>query len=334
MIKTVVILIMVCIAAITSTILIAIHNKHLKDDATFANAKYKEAALQLGEATNKLGDANKKVSELSDQLQSEIKSGNEKATKYTELEAKYNVVVNQIPQSKPVPIQVPPSSTEVPLPEGLHLTPGHYYFVHNNNVDSAQALDLGGAFSVPYSDDRIDITTALFTIQDKSNLTLPSYQTGYSLHLKLRGQIVETINPKGEKNTYAELYEIDKDGNDKGKFQLTNFTTVSNDQRKKHFQLWNPHIDAGVIGGFNGALQLGGSIGVSVMSYGLTDNDLTWRFIRPGVALTGKGAAIDFSPVLYNIGEPLPLVSNLWVGPYINYDFKNLGAGLMFNLVL
>ena len=77
-------------------------------------------------------------------------------------------------------------------------------------------------------------------------------------------------------------------------------------------------------------------IGVSVMSYGKTPDDLLWRFARLSGGLTRHGFALNLSPAQLNLGKFLPVVSNTWILPYLGYDFGaqaahgGLGIGLVF----
>lgn len=304
-------------------------NKELDIQLKRANAQYEEASLALDRATTELGDANKKVSELSKDLQGQLKARQEITQRYAELHTKYEVIASQ----NNIPVDNTGTIVDSTAPD-FRFAEGHYYLATEQG--GSKLVDLGPDLKFGFHDNRIVISAKLATGVDKQTKQLtPMSDISYKLQLRIKTMMVTTIDPKGHENTYAEMYEVDETGTKVlGKFSTDQFYVVTKDQRAKHMEWWNPHLDAGLVAGYNGSpTQLGGSIGVSLMSYGLTKNDMTWRFIRPGVTLSER-VGLDLAPALYNIGEPLPLVSNLWVGPYIGYDFKNTSLGLMLNLVL
>ncbi len=79
------------------------------------------------------------------------------------------------------------------------------------------------------------------------------------------------------------------------------------------------------------------SLGVSLFSYGKTKVLPTWTFLGLGVGyeMNGRNLVFVLSPVDYNLGDVLPLVKNLYIGPAVGYDingdFSVLG-GIRVNL--
>lgn len=74
-------------------------------------------------------------------------------------------------------------------------------------------------------------------------------------------------------------------------------------------------------------------VGLSLFSYGLNSNDNSWRFIRFGVGgWTNTGIDLTLSPLMYNFGRPLPILTNTWIYPYVGYNVNHnkykLGIGL------
>ena len=59
---------------------------------------------------------------------------------------------------------------------------------------------------------------------------------------------------------------------------------------------------------------------LSLFSYGKTKVDSDWQFLSFGVA-AGEDYEMAFvTPFKYNIGKPLPLLENLFVGPTVYID--------------
>ena len=81
----------------------------------------------------------------------------------------------------------------------------------------------------------------------------------------------------------------------------------------------------------------GADMGISLSSYGETEADSLFRFFRIGVGYNAERQAAHFSiaPFLYNIGKPLPLLTNLYLAPQVGIDTSggitvNLGIGPHF----
>lgn len=99
-------------------------------------------------------------------------------------------------------------------------------------------------------------------------------------------------------------------------------------EKSTQFYWWAPHLDLAI----DNTLTLqsdtffnpGASLGLSIMGYGRTKNDLDWKFIRVGIgANVEKNFYLTLQPVEYNIGKFIPLLSDLWVGIGASYDFSN-----------
>ena len=64
------------------------------------------------------------------------------------------------------------------------------------------------------------------------------------------------------------------------------------------------------------------SIGLTVVSYGLSSKDLAWRFARLSLGI-GQEISVGFTPILYNAGNDLPVLTNLWIGLSTHYGLTN-----------
>lgn len=68
--------------------------------------------------------------------------------------------------------------------------------------------------------------------------------------------------------------------------------------------------------------ELTPNLQISLLSYGKTKTDPVWTFlgIGGGYETQAKKPAVVISPVNYNLGQNLPLIDNLHVGPTVTYD--------------
>lgn len=282
------------------------------------NQALSQANLDIGKAHTQLGDANKKIEELTTELQKVIKDHKETIISYNELWAKYQ---NQSGGHSEV--ITPTTPTVVVVSETFKS--GLLYLAQSENT--LQPLWPPPVFN--YIDERLTINSKLISepIDNKYVLYLDN---NYTLTLFFKLNLVQTISPSGMINNYAELWEIMPNGKEIEKLEITKFESLVTDQRVAHLMWWAPHLDLGIIGGWNGAFIFGGSIGFSSSGFGLTRNDLTWRFLRVGITL-GEKVGLDFTPILWNVN--LPLISNLWIAPMITYNGR-LGAGLFLGVVL
>lgn len=100
-------------------------------------------------------------------------------------------------------------------------------------------------------------------------------------------------------------------------------------EQKPEFRLWDPAIYLSISAGINFWPQVQFSatmnLGVSVMSYG------AWRFIGLNAGFDGANNTFQasFFPFTYNIAEHMPVVSNIYLFPYIGINHQNtVGAGI------
>ncbi len=284
------------------------------------NNQLMKANLDLGRAETQFGDAQKKLGLLDDELQASIKARNESLTMYGTLLAKYNAKG----EGKTVYLPGATEVIEVPVESDMKFHLYNFYWAETEKT----LRDLGAAMPSGFEDHRVFIKTALFT--DTTGEITFGYN--YELKLKLLGELVQTTTESGSVNHYLTMWELDDQGKKVGKFQLTKFDVVVNDNRVGKFFWFAPHLDLGIVGGFDGQPVLGGSVGVSLSGYGYTKNDLSFRFARVGMTLA-ENPGLELSPVLFNLGGPIPLVSNIWIGPAATFNGK-WGGALLLNVVL
>lgn len=160
----------------------------------------------------------------------------------------------------------------------------------------------------------------------------------YKLHQKFRGIFVETVLPTGGRNHYAKFYEVGPNGKDVGELKLEQFEVLKSSELESHMMWWNPKIDLGLGLGFNSILKFSwmADIGISISAYGSTPDDISWRFFRIGTGITGNGFSLTLSPIQFNLGKYLPLISNMWLTPTGGLEFPGpigiftLGISVVF----
>jgi len=143
-------------------------------------------------------------------------------------------------------------------------------------------------------------------------------------------------------------YSVPEKSNEKHRIKLTSSEYLQVPESRKMFW-WNPLLDVGAFVGANihsftigpgrsdGVFSFGAELGISFSSYGYTKADNLWRLFRVGLGYDAERRAghLSFSPAAFNIGDPLPLLTNLWVYPYVGIDSGGgvlLGGGIGFQL--
>ena len=146
-------------------------------------------------------------------------------------------------------------------------------------------------------------------------------------------QRFEMIEATGSNDSrYIQLFEVGPDGKHfGGALKTEGFNVVQREKETEKFFLWAPHVDIAL--GVNLEAKPQGELAVSVMGYGKTENDLEWRFIRLGLQTDTESLGGVVCPASYNVGGPLPLVSNIWLSPCYVFDGEH-GASVSVGAVL
>jgi hypothetical protein len=264
-----------------------------------------QSKLEIGRAETKLGDAETMISKLNRKIQDEIASNDAELRLYVSLKAKYNHEMNRKRIETRVVYRDREVERQVDLPKGK-------VFIRKDDGTYKEITSMEWS----YKDFRLTIEG------DAVKETL-----SYKLHQKFRGNFAEAKLPSGGYNHYVEIYEIDDKGRDIGRIKLTSLKAMKTDPYKSQFFWFNPKLDLELGYGLSTHLDsVGiGTVGVSVAAYGVTKNDLSWRFLRIGFGGSSDGLILTGSPVQFNLGRILPLISNLWFVPSAGYDF-NLAA--------
>lgn len=112
---------------------------------------------------------------------------------------------------------------------------------------------------------------------------------------------------------------------------------------KNRFFWLNPKLDINVFMGGrvhqfaygfgkpNEIISLGLDVGMSLSSYGKTKVNSLFRMFRFGIGYNAsrQGGHLSFAPIAFNIGNPLPLLTNLYFTPQVGID---TGGGITINL--
>jgi hypothetical protein len=281
-----------------------------------------QSNLSIGRAQIQVADLQKQLENLPTQIQQDIESRKGKLTEVGIATLSLNSKPLQITSSSSKP-----TLDSKKLNTNLNLEPGALYqAINENNVEMVDALP----FSL--SDYQIQIDGAVVP-----GIGTYTTKVEYQLHLKLKAVEAQVILPSGDINRYLILYQLDENKKPIEFLTLDNYQVSISDQRKEHMFWWAPHIDVGVLGGLqfkNPSVAYGGSLGFSVAGYGLTKDDLQWKFLRVGLNLGNHGIGGDLAPFEFNFGKYIPFLSNLWVGPIVWENASGPGGGVFMSVGL
>jgi hypothetical protein len=112
--------------------------------------------------------------------------------------------------------------------------------------------------------------------------------------------------------------------------EVVDSTTLQTEE-KPRFKFFDPglylSLNAGIIVWNKLGFSLPINLNFSLMSYG------EWKFLAVGIGLDTFEKSFDAQliPFLYNIGDPIPLLTNLYIYPYVGVDHRvntSIGLGL------
>ena len=143
------------------------------------------------------------------------------------------------------------------------------------------------------------------------------WKTGtYSIEIHERITLAE--NDKRVDSIVEVWLENNKNSKTKGIKYPINLESVDWVRREKKDRkwMWNPRLSLGMSIGEDAYPNLG----LSMFSYGRTKRDMDWRFFDIGIGGNSDDWFVQFTPVEYNIGNFIPLVENIFAGPYVNIN--------------
>jgi hypothetical protein len=147
----------------------------------------------------------------------------------------------------------------------------------------------------------------------------------WNLQVFPRSYIVKNVvseNEEGETIIYNK-FEIEVEGK-KYPIDINSSTTV---QEPKSSEFWfNPKLylgtGVGVVVNNEVRAEVVPSVEISFFSYGPNKKHSEWSLLNIGLGAHTQQVSpvVTISPVNYNVGDPLPLLDNLFVGPSIGVD--------------
>lgn len=153
---------------------------------------------------------------------------------------------------------------------------------------------------------------------------------------------VSTVLTKAKNNNFTFLHQISTVNNSrnelKNKEYLLDITESSYVQLEEKTKKWTSkmHLDLGIdnlISYPKLDYLLGVNFGISFFNYGKTEDDNVLRLLRVSAGIykdSNLGVYCAASPILYNLGTILPLISDFWVFPNFGTNFSQFffGVGL------
>jgi hypothetical protein len=300
--------------------------RSLKEDNENLNSQLSNADLELGRAATLKTSLYNEIDMLDDQIKLHIKKNSELITEVAKWKAKQAI-------SGETKVVIEEKAIEIPVEinlEDLGIESNQFYYTR---VSSMGTLFYPLGDELKFEDFRLKATIGFNDglLSNKPGLTLK-----YDFVQELYGTLVRTVNQNGNVSFYLKL----KAQTTTDKYEdipLASFEVVTKDLSEKKFNWFNPKLDLGFISGIDSSFTLksGATFGTSIMSYGKTDNDLSWRFIRLGLDVRNTSLGLNFTPVMWNFGDVIPLISNLWIGPQGSIDLtKNSSLGLLITVGL
>lgn len=141
--------------------------------------------------------------------------------------------------------------------------------------------------------------------------------------LKFYTTVVETETKDGFSNRYVELnVENRRIPSLRGKLfpiKIDDFVWEKKEIKDKSFD-FNPRLGFGATCTNEGIYP---NIGISLFSYGRTYRDINFRFLTIAAGGDDDKLSLGLTPVSYNLGEFIPLVENLFLGPNVSINTDN-----------
>ena len=281
------------------------------------NEQLQEANLEIGKGRTVISQRDISIKDLSSELQKVLKENKELVTKYNAIVALYNSHGHGT--SGQTGTNNPPINSTNPIYEKGNI----YLAISKNDI-----LNFKPPVKFNFQDYHLALDMNLLSKNDFLFIDID-----YSLKLKLSIKQIETISPTGAKNNYIELYELDENDKEINKLTLSKFESIIKDDRINHFIWWTPHLDLGISTYFNSSLNYGPSIGFSPSGYGLDNQNLMFKFINLSFIFS-ENPTFALAPVQWNFSKNIPLINNLWLSPFITYNFIHLGGGLSLSVEL
>jgi hypothetical protein len=209
--------------------------------------------------------------------------------------------------TKPKPPQEPLVPPTLPCIEGTCINPDKFGYLNNEQFLS---------INEPFGDSDIPFGKTSFKAWKEAPWSLQIFPRDYS---------VTTTLSQTEEGQYVvyNKFEIDVEGK-KYPVKISESKTI---QAEKESEFWfNPKVYLGIGVGSTVAPEFRAEVvptlGAAMFSYGPNKKQSTLSFLNVGIAAHTQdlAPALTISPVNYNIGEPIPLLENLFIGPTVSVD--------------
>lgn len=149
--------------------------------------------------------------------------------------------------------------------------------------------------------------------------------------IEFHTNIIETENKDGIYNRYVEMNirnnQMKETRGKKFPITVSSVKWAKSEYEERSF-MWNPRL------GFASLLTTDDAfpaLDLSLFSYGRTKRDMDWRFLSFGFGGNKNDIYGLIKPIEYNIGNFIPLVENMFIGPAIVFDTegrKSYGGGI------
>lgn len=149
--------------------------------------------------------------------------------------------------------------------------------------------------------------------------------------IEFHTNIVETENKDGVYNRYVEMNiqnnQMKETKGIKFPIEITSVQWAKSEYNERSF-MWNPRL------GFVSLLTNDDAfpgLDLSLFSYGKTKRDMDWRFLSLGFGGNNEDIYGLLKPFEYNVGNFVPLIENMFIGPAIVFDMqgeKSYGGGI------
>lgn len=151
----------------------------------------------------------------------------------------------------------------------------------------------------------------------------------------IHANVVLSEDEEGRPNRYLELYTKSDWEADPDKLQPLKIESLSwakGEVKDKKFR-FAPRLGASYLFGTETIVP---ALDYSFMSYGRTNRDMTWRFLDIGFGGNEDDLIVSLTPFSYNLGEMVPVIENLFVGPTVGIllDEQEYSYGLSLSIPL
>lgn len=272
-------------------------------------------------AETKTVETTRELQDFADQNRFDI---NEIKEDINKLGASLEAISSTIAETKEVRVVSVPSSRETPSKTKVQQCPDDGRLIDTHEyTKNTQHRELN-------DDNGMRIADVSF---DASNNNPWSYKV-YGIRYIVNSALSRDKN--GKLVLHSELLSENREVSPGSYYKINNVSSkLLQIENKPEFDAWDPAVYLSISSGVNfwPEVQFSAAMNLdfSVMSYG------AWRFIGVGVGFDGVNNTFNaaFFPFAYNIAEHIPVVSNIYLSPYISINHENtLGAGIRIGVRL